>query len=109
MRLLAQFPFEEYELLHEYVPGEEVCSINANEWRFTFNGSSTHRFTFDGSSTYQGSSVKVVLLAPEGTIISFAFTLEFPYTNNEVEYEALVMRLTSALRMGSKNSKYKEA
>lgn len=35
-----------------------------------------------------------------GANISLAFKLEFSYTNNEVEYAALVTGLTIALNMG---------
>lgn len=36
---------------------------------------------------------------PDGTSTSLAYKLDIPYTNNEAEYEALVIGLTSALKV----------
>lgn len=87
--LLAQFPSKGYEPLYENLPDKEVRSADTDVWRLTING----------SSTYQGGGAGVVLCAPEGTNISHSFKLEFPCTYNEAEYEAVVIGLTSALRM----------
>lgn len=45
-------------------------------------------------------AVEVVTYAPDGTNISLAFKLEFFGINNKAEYEALIIGLASALRMG---------
>lgn len=41
----------------------------------------------------------IVLYAPDGNNLSLPFKLKFPYSNNEVEYEALITRFISALQM----------
>lgn len=63
-------------------------------------GTEERRLAFDGSSTHRGGGVGVVLYTLDSTDISFAFTLEFVCTNNNNEYEALVIRLISALHLG---------
>ena len=44
----------------------------------------------DGSSNKQAGGADVVLLSPEGDIVECMIRLDFPTTNNEAEYEALV-------------------
>ena len=50
----------------------------------------------DGSSNRQANEVGVVLLSLEGDKIECMVRLDFPTTNNEAEYEALVARLNLA-------------
>lgn len=88
--LLVQLPSEGYEHLHEDLHGEEMCSAESDEWPLAF----------DGYSTYRGDDVGVVLHAPANTNISLVFKLKFSYTNNEAEYEALIIRLTFTIDMG---------
>ena len=59
---------------------------------------------FDGLSTFQGGGIGVVLqsLREEHT---FAYKLRFPYSNNEAKYEALLVGLKAAKRMGMKRLK----
>ena len=47
----------------------------------------------DGSSNRQAEGADVVLLSPEGDVVEFMIRLDFPTTNNEVEYEVLVVGL----------------
>jgi hypothetical protein len=51
---------------------------------------------FDRSYTLKGVGAGVVLIPSEGDILKFAIQLEFPTTNNIVEYEGLVMGLRLA-------------
>ncbi|XP_043716235.1 uncharacterized protein Mb2253c-like [Telopea speciosissima] len=48
---------------------------------------------FDGSKTKQGVGAGVVLRSPEGTETQVAFRLDFPCSNNQAEYEALILGL----------------
>ena len=50
----------------------------------------------DGSSNRQAEGADVVLLSPEGDVVECMIRLDFPTTNNEVEYEALVAGLDLA-------------
>ena len=43
-----------------------------------------------------------MLTSPEGHEIPLAFKLDFPYTNNEAEYEALLLRLIFAQEVGAR-------
>ena len=47
----------------------------------------------DGSSNRQAKWADVVLLSPEGDVVECMIRLDFPTTNNEAEYEALVAGL----------------
>jgi hypothetical protein len=51
---------------------------------------------FDGSYTLKGAWSGVVLIPPEGDVLKYAIQLEFPTTNNIVEYEELVNGLRLA-------------
>ena len=50
----------------------------------------------DGSSNRQAGGTGVVLLSPEGDVVECMIRLDFPTTNNEAEYEALVVGLDLA-------------
>ncbi|KAL0345314.1 UNVERIFIED_CONTAM: hypothetical protein Sradi_4362700 [Sesamum radiatum] len=45
----------------------------------------------DGSSTAQGSGAGIALTTPQGDDMKFAIKFEFNASNNEAEYEALVL------------------
>ncbi|KAD4888729.1 hypothetical protein E3N88_20802 [Mikania micrantha] len=48
----------------------------------------------DGSSTNEGNGVVgFILTTPEGVELAYAIRLDFPNTNNEADYEALLARL----------------
>jgi hypothetical protein len=45
---------------------------------------------FDGSYILKGAGTRVVIIPPEGDFLKYAILLEFPATNNIVEYKGLV-------------------
>jgi ribonuclease HI len=51
---------------------------------------------FDGSYILKGASASVVLIPPKADILKYAIQLEFPATNNIVEYEGLITGLQLA-------------
>ncbi|KAL0327864.1 UNVERIFIED_CONTAM: hypothetical protein Scaly_2219000 [Sesamum calycinum] len=55
----------------------------------------------DGSSTIQGSGAGVVTTSPQGEDMEFAIKFEFNTSNNEVEYEAVVLGIRMALDAGA--------
>ncbi|XP_059076654.1 uncharacterized protein LOC131875933 [Cryptomeria japonica] len=57
---------------------------------------------FDGSCAASGSGAEVVLIPPSGNPIPFSFKLEFKNTNNTNEYEALLLGLAEAKRLGNR-------
>ena len=59
----------------------------------------------DGASNQKGSRVGLVLISPEKIIIEKSVRLDFSATNNEAEYEALMMGMAMVQRMGGKSVK----
>ena len=59
----------------------------------------------DGLSNASGARVGLILIGPEGDVVGYALRFEFPATNNEIEYEALLARLKGGTRSGSPASK----
>nr|GEX08585.1 reverse transcriptase domain-containing protein [Tanacetum cinerariifolium] len=57
----------------------------------------------DGSSCVDGSGAWVILTNPEGVEFTYALRFQFAASNNEAEYEALVVGLRIATQMGVKN------
>ena len=55
----------------------------------------------DGSSNRQAGGAGVVLLSLEGDVVECMIRLDFPTTNNEAEYEALVAGLDLAKATGA--------
>lgn len=74
----------------EDLPYEEIDLVEDVEWRLAF----------DDFATHQGDGAGVVLQNDDGTIVSLSFSLDFPCSNNVAEYEAFVIGLVFALRMG---------
>ena len=59
----------------------------------------------DGASNQKGSGVGLVLMSPEKVVIEKSLRLDFPATNNEAEYEALLEGMAMVQRMGGKSIK----
>ncbi|GJZ44311.1 reverse transcriptase domain-containing protein, partial [Tanacetum coccineum] len=57
----------------------------------------------DGSSCVDGSGARLILTSPEGTEFTYALRFQFAASNNEAEYEALIVGLRIAARMGVRN------
>lgn len=68
-----------------WLTGDLFCGVG--EWPFAF----------DGSSTYLGGGPGVILYAHDGTNIPLAFKLQFLFSSNEAEYEAMIIGQISAL------------
>ena len=92
--LLAQFPGEEEFSMDDEVSGEVAMAEEVKEqWVMKF----------DGSSTTQSGGVEVVLYHEEDKVVALSFKLEFPCSNNTVEYEAYLTGLATALEMRVKH------
>ena len=92
--LLAQFPGEEEFSMDDEVSGEVAMAEEVKEqWVMKF----------DGSSTTQSGGVEVVLYHEEDKVVALSFKLEFPCSNNTVEYEAYLTGLATALEMKVKH------
>ena len=60
------------------------------------------RVYIDGAANHRGSRMGLVLISPERIIIEKFLRLGFSATNNEAEYEALLVGMTLVQKMGEK-------
>ena len=81
------------EFITEYTQSEDKGAEGHRLW-------SIHT---DGSSNQRSGSAGVVIQTLEGDKIECMIRLDFPTTNNEAEYEALVARLDLARAAGAEN------
>ena len=93
--LLAYFPSGEFEPPPEKLPGEEFqCAMVEDapgEWSLSL----------DGSSTSTGGGAGINLTSQTGNSkLHLSYKLDFKCSNNESEYEALVLGLLAATKMG---------
>ena len=59
----------------------------------------------DRASNQKGSGIGLVLISPEKVIIEKSLRLDFSATNNEAEYESLLIGMAMVQRMGGKSVK----
>ena len=91
--LLAQFLGEEEFLLEDEVPREvAMAEVVREQWVMKF----------DRSSTTHSEGVRIVLYHKEDEAVALSFKLEFPCSNNTAKYEAYLIGLATALKMGVK-------
>jgi len=60
---------------------------------------------FDGSSHKNGNGVGILVISPENVPTKFEFRLYKLFSNNEVEYEALIAGLEILLELRAKHVK----
>ena len=67
--------------------------------------SSSHSRTRTASSMRQNGSrgVEVVITTPDGEMLKYGIQLKFLATNNDVEYEGILMGLRIEKTLGAKN------
>ena len=85
-QIVADFIAEYTQLEDKEVEGQKLWSIHT-----------------DRSSNQRSGGAGVVIQTPEGDKIECMTGLDFPTTNNEAEYEALVASLDLARATGAKN------
>ena len=94
MAEFAETPLED-ELGERNIDGKSVGVISLQEplpWMVYVDGAANHR----------GSGVGLVLISPEKITIKKSLRLGFSATNNEAEYEALLVGMTTVQKMGGK-------
>ena len=79
------------DFIAEFTHDEDKGAEKPSQW-------SVHT---DGSSNRQAGGAGVVLLSPEGDVVECMIRLDFPTTNNEAKYEALVASLDLARAVGA--------
>ena len=65
----------------------------------------TWKVYVDGASNQKGSRVGLILMSPEKVVIEKSLRLDFSVTNNEAEYEVLLVGMAMIQRMGGKSIK----
>nr|GEV40520.1 reverse transcriptase domain-containing protein [Tanacetum cinerariifolium] len=83
------------EMPDESLPDASVVEILQDPWTL---------FT-DGSSCVDGSDTGLILTSPEGTKFTYALRFQFTASNNEAQYEVLIVGLRIAAQMGVRNVK----
>ena len=88
---------------------EELPSVGNMDEKLVGTISQYHLPTWevyvDGASNQKGSRVGLVLISPEKVIIEKSLRLNFSATNNETEYETLLIGMAMVQRMGGKSIK----
>ncbi|XP_058223098.1 uncharacterized protein LOC131332816 [Rhododendron vialii] len=85
---LADHPIPAEWELSEELPDEEVMVVEVHPpWTMYF----------DGASHQSGVGAGVVFVSPEGDVLPYAFTLTQNCSNNEAEYQALILGLEMAV------------
>ena len=89
---LAHCSSEEVKEIQGDFLDEDIMRIEVESWKMYF----------DGATNQNGSGIGVLSISPKGTHIPFFGILNFPATNNSIEYEACIMGLRAALGLGLK-------
>ena len=80
---LAHYSLEKAEEIQEDFSDEDIMGIDVVSWKMYFNE----------ATNQNGSGIEVLLISPKGTHIPFSGKLNFPATNNAIEYEICIMGL----------------
>ncbi|GJT07493.1 reverse transcriptase domain-containing protein [Tanacetum coccineum] len=93
-QIIADFIAESPNKNHPKILEETTTSL-------TQNPEKTPLWTLyiDGASSNEGSGAGLILTDPDGKEITYALRFEFPASNNEAEYEALIAGLELAVKM----------
>ncbi|XP_074290384.1 uncharacterized protein LOC141617109 [Silene latifolia] len=76
---------------------EEILTLKGNK------EAKVWKMHIDGASNQRGARVGLILRSPQGDLITQAIRCEFKATNNEIEYEALILGMQLALELGVRN------
>ena len=80
---LAHCSLEEAKEIQEDFLDEDIMGIELESWKMYF----------DGATNQNGSGIGILLISPKGTHNPFSSRLNFPVTNNAIEYEVCIIRL----------------
>ena len=69
------------------------------------HGLSPWEIYVDGALNQKGSGIGLVLISPEKVIVEKSLRLDFSATNNEAEYEPVMIGIAMVQRMGGKSVK----
>lgn len=86
---LADHPCITVRLEEVTAPDEPMDNIKLLPWKLFFDGSKTRTF----------AGVRILILSSKGYKYPFYFNLELECTNNQAEYEALILGLELLLEL----------
>ncbi|XP_028055974.1 uncharacterized protein LOC114260115 [Camellia sinensis] len=95
--LLAQFPSGEHKPVEVPLPSEVHLLAAAIQTYWDLK--------FDGASEAKKGGASVTLTSQEGEKFHLSYKLDFEYSNNEAEYEALILGLIAAQKKGLRKLK----
>ncbi|XP_050229570.1 uncharacterized protein LOC126678718 [Mercurialis annua] len=72
---------------------EEIGCMELHPWKLWF----------DGSRTEKGAGAGIVIISPSGARFTMSCSLAFKCTNNQAEYEALILGLEILMELGAKS------
>ena len=98
--LVAEFTEPEIEELPLVGNMDEKLVGTISQYRLP-----TWEVYIDGASNQKGSGVGLVLMSSEKVVIEKFLRLNFSATNNEAEYETLLVGMAMVQRMGGKSIK----
>ena len=78
---------------HRIKDEEDINYVSVCPWKFYF----------DGSVCREGQGINDVLISPNNVVYETSVRLEYPCTNNQAEYEALLFGLQNLVDMGVKD------
>ena len=96
------------DLLIEFIepPMEELKPVENMDGKLvgtiSQHGLSPWEIYVDGASNQKGSAIGLVLISPKKVIVEKSLSLDFSATNNEAEYEVLLMGIAMVQKMGGK-------
>ncbi|XP_074307855.1 uncharacterized protein LOC141642808 [Silene latifolia] len=76
---------------------EEILTLKGNK------EAEVWQMYIDGASNQRGAGVGLILRSPQGDLMAQAVRCEFKATNNETEYETLILGMQLALELGVRN------
>ncbi|XP_031402582.1 uncharacterized protein LOC116212150 [Punica granatum] len=88
---LAEFPVDDDTPINTDFPDEGILQVDEEKKEPTW------KMYFDGAVNSVGSGIGAVLISPEGHYYPVAAKIDFPCTNNVVEYEACILGLQAAI------------
>ncbi|XP_050233412.1 uncharacterized protein LOC126681899 [Mercurialis annua] len=77
---------------HPNIPIKEVACFDLIPWKLWF----------DGSKTNKGTGAWILIVSPQDLVFRMSFSLTFQCTNNQAEYEALIIGLEVLAELGAK-------
>jgi hypothetical protein len=103
----------EYDLAYESlksIKGQVVADFNVkhstdqnSDESYNFMSIHPWKLFFDGSAYREGQDVGIVLISPRGAVFEQSVCLEYFCTNNQAEYEAILLGLQVLSSIGVKH------